>query len=156
MHAPGVARKMRVMIKVYTGGVFDILHSGHLSLLARAKALGDFLVVGIQTDEYVCNVRGKTAPIHTTEERVEQMRALPFADEVTTYESGIDPVTLSRIRPDIFVHGEDWLQQADRSAVITYMETHGIRMVLLPHVTGRSSSQIRKRIVEAATRTDLQ
>lgn len=138
------------MIKVYTGGVFDILHKGHFRLLSRAKALGDHLVVGIQADEAVCSVPGKERPINSTQERVDQMKALPFADEVIVYRSGTTPETIAAVKPDIFVHGEDWPHQTDRSKVIAYMEEHGIRLILLPRTEGVSCSDLKERIVASA------
>ncbi len=137
------------MVTVYTGGVFDVLHLGHLRLLARARALGDRLVVGVQADEAVCSIPGKRAPILSTEERVAQMRALPFADEVIVYHVSTNPETVARVRPDVFVHGEDWPRQTDRSRVIRYLEEHGIRLVLLPRTEGISCTDLRRRIVRA-------
>ncbi|MFH1046886.1 MAG: adenylyltransferase/cytidyltransferase family protein [Patescibacteria group bacterium] len=143
------------MVKVYTGGVFDILHRGHIRLLSRAKVLGDFLVVGIQSDEAVCSIPGKARPILSTEERVEQMKSLPFADEVIVYGDSTTPATIDRIKPNIFVHGHDWPLQIDRRAVISYMEEHGIKLVLLPRTEGISDTQIRERVIRETERVRI-
>ncbi len=139
--------------KVYTGGVYDILHRGHIRLLSRAKALGDYLVVGIQADEAVQAIPGKNRPVLSTEERVEQMKALPFADEVIVYHSAKTPETIAEIKPDIFVHGHDWPEQCDRSQVIKHMEEHGIKLVLLPRTENVSCTEIRKRILLSEKKT---
>src|SRR3989338_3232052 len=106
------------MIIVYTSGVFDILHRGHLNVLIKARALGDRLVVGIQKDKAVFESKGHF-PILSTRERIEQMRAFPFVDKVIIYHSGTDQTeALDSIKPDIMVQGDDWPLQTDRAKVI--------------------------------------
>lgn len=137
------------MTKVYTGGVFDLLHKGHFLLLARAKALGDYLVVGVQSDEAVCLVPGKRRPILSTQERIEQMRALPFADAVVVYGSSLSTEAIDAVRPDVFVHGDDWTDQTDRRPMMAELEKRGIRLVLLPRTPGVSDSEIMQRVAAA-------
>ena len=141
-----MADRMRKKIKGYTGGVFDLLHEGHLNLIRRAKSLCDYLVVGIQADEEV--VKMKPRPILTTEERVRQMEAIGMADEVIVYYDGQKPDALKKVNPDIFIHGSDWEDQTDRSEVLKYMEEKGIKKILLPRTEGISTSEILKRIKE--------
>ena len=130
----------------YTGGVYDILHEGHLNLLRRARALCDHLVVGIQVDEWVAKM--KPLPILNTEERVRQMKSIGIADEVVTYGDPQKPEALQRVKPDVFIHGADWEEQTDRSVVLEYMAKHGIDKVLLPRTDGISTSEIIRRIKE--------
>lgn len=134
-------------VKGYTGGVFDLLHEGHLNLLRRARKLCDYLVVGIQADEEV--VKMKPRPILNTQERVRQMEAIGIADEVIVYYDGRKPDTLKKVKPDLFIHGIDWEEQADRSEVLKYMEEQNIKKILLPRTEGISTSEILKRIKNA-------
>jgi len=134
-------------VKGYTGGVFDLLHEGHLNLLRRARKLCDYLVVGIQADEEV--VKMKPRPILNTQERVRQMEAIGIADEVIVYYDGQKPDTLKKVKPDLFIHGIDWEEQADRSEVLKYMEEQNIKKILLPRTEGISTSEILKRIKNA-------
>lgn len=134
-------------IKGYTGGVFDLLHEGHLNLLRRARKLCDYLVVGIQADEEV--IKMKPRPILNTQERVRQMQAIGIADEVIIYYDGQKPDTLKKVKPDVFIHGLDWEDQTDRSEVLKYMEEHKIKKILLPRTEGISTSEILKRIKNA-------
>jgi glycerol-3-phosphate cytidylyltransferase len=131
-------------VKGYTGGVFDLLHEGHLNLLRRARKLCDYLVVGIQADEEV--VKMKPRPILNTQERVRQMEAIGIADEVIVYYDGQKPDTLKKVKPDLFIHGIDWEEQTDRSEVLKYMEEQNIKKILLPRTEGISTSEILKRI----------
>ena len=135
------------MIIVYTSGVFDILHRGHLNVLIKARALGDRLVVGIQKDKAVFESKG-CFPTLSTHERVEQMRALPFVDEVIIYHSGTDQTeALDSIKPDIMVQGDDWPLQTDRAKVIEYLNNHNIKLVLIPYTKEISDTEIKRRII---------
>ena len=135
------------MTIVYTSGVFDILHRGHLNILTKARALGDRLFVGIQNDNAVFESKGYF-PALSTQERVEQMRALRFVDEVITYYSGTDQTeTLDSVKPDIMVQGDDWPSQADRTKVIEYLNNHNIKLVLVPYTKGISDTEIKRRII---------
>jgi rfaE bifunctional protein nucleotidyltransferase chain/domain len=134
------------MTIVYTGGVYDILHKGHLRLLKRAKSLGDFLVVGIEEDSSV--IKMKPRPILSTQERVEQMQELPFVDRVVTYSVDENTKILESIVPDIFVHGDDWEAQTDRTEMLDYMKENRIKVVYLPRTMNISDTEIKNRIYE--------
>jgi rfaE bifunctional protein nucleotidyltransferase chain/domain len=136
---------------VLTCGVYDVLHIGHINILRRAKCLGDHLVVGIQTDAWVMKTKSK--PILSTKERMEQMKALGIADKVISYtgsNSILKPFlnTLKKVKPNIFVHGEDWVKQHDTLEIKEYMKKHGIKIVLLPRTKGISSTDIKERITQ--------
>ncbi len=133
---------------VYTGGVFDLLHVGHLRRIRGARGLGSWLVVGVQTDEAVLASKGHR-PLLTTEERVEQIDALGWADEIVTYHSGTDGRIIEAVRPDVFVHGQEWLEEADRSAVLARLALCNAEVILLPRTPGVSSSDIRRRAADA-------
>lgn len=137
--------------RVYTTGVFDILHRGHLNILTQAAALGN-LVVGIMTDEGVEHAKGMP-PILTLTERDAQVRSLPFVHDVIHYEDVDQRLNYERLDPSIVVQGDDWLHSADRSQALAYFREHEIRLILLPRTPGISTTEIRRR-VERAPRRD--
>jgi rfaE bifunctional protein nucleotidyltransferase chain/domain len=140
-------------IKVMSSGVFDVLNLGHINILTQAKKLGDHLIVAIQDDESVKELKGKF-PVLTIQERIDQISALPFVDEIVTYKS-IDQRNLwSEIKPDVIVQGDDYIHSADRTDALKYLKENQIRLVLLPRTAGISSTEIKKRILES-NRKDL-
>src|SRR5262245_32084490 len=94
---------------VFTAGVWDILHVGHLNLLQRARALGDSLIVGVLTDEAA--ERYKPRPVMPFEERLELIRALRMVDDVVQVDDTNATAVLQELRPDILVHGSDILHK---------------------------------------------
>jgi cytidyltransferase-like protein len=139
-------------MRVFTTGVFDILHRGHLNILTQAAALGD-LTVGIMTDQGVEDTKG-ARPILTLEERDAQIRSLPFVDEVIHYTDVDQRSNYASIKPDIVVQGDDWLFSADRGTAIAYLREHGIRLVLLPRTQGISTTEIRRRVARSGRRDE--
>ena len=139
-------------MRVYTTGVFDILHRGHLNILTQAAALGD-LTVGIMTDQGVEDTKG-ARPILSIEERDAQIRSLPFVDEVIQYTDVDQRANYARIKPDIVVQGDDWLFSADRGPALDYLRENGIRLVLLPRTQGISTTEIRRRVARSGRRDE--
>lgn len=139
----------RLSMKVYSTGVFDVLHKGHINVLLRASELGE-LIVGLQNDEWVTKTKGM--PILTEQERKEQLEALPFVKEVILYGDPNQVPQLEKIKPDIMVQGDDWLQSGDRLETIAYMESHKIKLVLVPRTRGISSTEIRRRVAVSGRR----
>lgn len=126
------------MTKVITYGTFDLLHHGHRSLLERAKALGDYLIVGVTSESYD-RYRGKLNVQQTLMERVENVRALGLADEILVEEyegQKIDDIT--RLGVDIFAIGSDWVGQFD------YLKEY-CKVVYLERTKGISSTELRDR-----------
>lgn len=141
------------MKKIYTTGVFDILHRGHLNVLLEAKKLGDHLVVGVQDDEGVFQSKGKP-PTLSEFERVAQLEALPFVDEVRVYR-GVDQVPhLKDVQPAMMVQGDDWPRTGERNGILKYLDEQGIKLVLIPYTTDISSSEIKKRVLAQGERND--
>jgi D-beta-D-heptose 7-phosphate kinase/D-beta-D-heptose 1-phosphate adenosyltransferase len=96
-------------MKIFVNGTFDILHRGHLELLNYAKGLGDFLMVGIDTDERVSEKKGPTRPIHNQEERKFFLENLKSVDKVKFFSSDQELEELIKsFQPDIMVVGSDW------------------------------------------------
>lgn len=140
-------------MRVYTTGVFDILHRGHLNILTQAAALGE-LTVGIMSDQGVEDTKG-ARPILSLEERDAQIRSLPFVAEVIHYTDVDQRANYAALRPEIVVQGDDWLFSADRTPALNFLRDNGIRLVLLPRTQGISTTEIRKR-VERSRRRDEQ
>ena len=96
-------------IKVFVNGTFDLLHPGHIALLNHAKSLGDYVVVGIDTDDRVKEKKGSNRPIYNQEDRGLMLIALSSVDEVTYFSSDESLEALIKdVRPDIMMVGSDW------------------------------------------------
>lgn len=93
---------------VFTSGCFDLLHVGHIRSLEEARALGDRLIVALNTDASVRRMKGETRPIVTARQRAEVIAALACVDWVTTFGQATPRPTLALIRPDIYAKGGDW------------------------------------------------
>lgn len=124
------------MIKVITYGTYDLLHHGHKRLLERAKALGDYLIVGVTSDDYD-RTRGKINASQSLMERIEAVKALGIADEIIVEEyEGQKIDDIRRLGVDIFTVGSDWAGYFD------YLKEY-CRVIYLPRTEGISSSEIR-------------
>src|SRR5919197_6422128 len=93
---------------VFTNGCFDILHAGHIDLLRRARALGDVLVVAINSDASVARMKGPNRPIITESERAELLAGLEIVDFVCVFDEDTPLRAILEIHPDILVKGADW------------------------------------------------
>jgi D-glycero-beta-D-manno-heptose 1-phosphate adenylyltransferase len=130
---------------VFTNGCFDILHPGHLSYLEKARVLGDVLIVGINSDRSVRELKGGLRPIFDQEERCELLSGLESVSFVTVFDESTPRELIKVILPDVLVKGGDWpLEQiVGREEV----EASGGRVVALPFAEGYSSSAIIQRIL---------
>ena len=133
------------MIIVYTTGVFDMLHPGHLNILRRARALGDRLVVGIQDDESVAKQKNKK-PIMNCAERITMLESLPFVDVVFSYSNLDQRRILELMHPDIMVQGEDWQKTDDRKKILKFLKENNIRLIQFPYTKNISTTEIKMRI----------
>lgn len=128
------------MKKVITYGSYDLLHEGHIRLLKRAKALGDYLVVGVTSESYDRS-RGKLDVVNTTTERAEAVRALEYVDEVIIeYDKEQKAKDIQEMRIDIFAIGDDWVGSFD------YLSEH-CKVIYLPRTPAISSSKLREGLV---------
>ncbi len=93
---------------VFTNGCFDIIHIGHITLLEKAKSLGDILVVGLNSDESVKKLKGKERPIVPQNERAEILDSIKYVDYVVVFDELTPYKVITEIRPDIIVKGEDY------------------------------------------------
>ena len=129
---------------VYTSGTFDMLHFNHLKMINYARALGDILIVGVNTDELVASY--KSQPIIPFEERIALMNALKYPDIVIPQKTLNHTDKVKKLRFDIFVVGDDWVGKFD------YLEELGVDVVYFPYGDGISSSSLKERIYKRYTR----
>jgi rfaE bifunctional protein nucleotidyltransferase chain/domain len=123
---------------VATGGCFDLLHRGHISLLNQARALGDALVVCLNSDASVRRAKGAGRPLVPQEDRAKVLNALAAVDGVAVFEEKTPTSLLARLQPDIWVKGEDYANHILPEADV--VERNGGRVVLLPVVPGYSTT----------------
>jgi D-beta-D-heptose 7-phosphate kinase/D-beta-D-heptose 1-phosphate adenosyltransferase len=131
---------------VFTNGCFDILHAGHTALLRKARALGDALVVAVNSDASVRRLKGPNRPILSETERADLLAALEAVDYVCIFEEDTPRETILAIRPDILVKGADW----GPDAIIgrTEVEGWGGQVATVPLVAGQSTTGVIERILE--------
>ncbi len=129
---------------VFTNGCFDILHPGHIRYLRASKELGDFLIVGLNSDRSVRAIKGKNRPIMSQEDRAELLCALYFVDAVVIFDED-DPLNIIKeIVPDVLVKGGDWEEENIIGA--DFVKASGGRVERIPYVEGFSSTNIINRI----------
>jgi D-beta-D-heptose 7-phosphate kinase/D-beta-D-heptose 1-phosphate adenosyltransferase len=132
---------------VFTNGVFDLLHPGHVRYLQEARALGDLLVVGLNADESVRRNKGPLRPINPQDERAEVLAALASVDAVVIFSEDTPAEIVRLVQPDILVKGADW--PADQIVGRDTVEARGGRVVLVPVEPGYSTTAIVERIRNA-------
>ena len=129
---------------VFTNGCFDILHRGHITYLGRAKALGDILIVGVNSDEGIRRLKGPSRPINTLEDRIQVLAALSCVDHVIPFDEDTPCRLVEVVRPDIFVKGGDYTR--DRLPEAELVESLGGAVRILPFIADRSTTDIIERI----------
>lgn len=129
---------------VFTNGVFDLLHPGHLRYLQTARAHGDVLVVGLNSDASVRRNKGPERPINPEGERAEVLAALASVDAVSIFDDDTPADIIRRVQPDILVKGADW--PADQIVGRDTVEARGGRVVLEPVEQGYSTSALIEKI----------
>ncbi len=133
---------------VFTNGVFDLLHPGHLRYLQQARELGDVLIVALNTDASVRANKGPSRPITPETERGEILSALACVDAVTLFGEDTPHAIISAIQPDVLVKGADWAHDAIVGRDI--VEARGGRVVRIPVEQGHSTTAIVQRIRETS------
>jgi rfaE bifunctional protein nucleotidyltransferase chain/domain len=125
---------------VFTNGVFDLLHAGHIDLLTAARALGDSLVVGLNTDASVHQLKGPTRPIHSEADRAYVVAALECVDAVTVFDEDTPLELIMALHPDVLVKGGDYTP--DTIVGRTEVESWGGRVHVVPLTSGHSTTRI--------------
>ena len=133
-------KKARGLRVVFTNGVFDLLHPGHVRYLQTARSLGDVLVVGVNSDRSVRENKGPSRPIIPERERAEVLEALSVVDAAVIFDELTPQAIIDRLRPDILVKGADWA--ADAIVGRETVEAGGGKVVRVPIEQGWSTSAI--------------
>jgi len=128
---------------VFTNGVFDILHPGHLRYLQAARAHGDVLIVGINSDASVRRYKGPSRPITPEQERAEVLEALDCVDAVSAFDEDTPADIIRRVQPDVLVKGADWAP--DQIVGRDTVEARGGRVILEPVASGYSTTSLIER-----------
>ena len=135
---------------VWTNGCFDLLHVGHVRSFRDAKALGDILIVGINSDASVRSAKGDARPIVNQSDRAQLIAALEMVDYVTIFDESTPAAALSRLQPDIHCKGAEYADGArpmpERDIVLGY----GGQIRFLPFHPGRSTTELVDRIANSA------
>jgi len=132
---------------VFTNGCFDILHTGHIRLLKKAKSLGDLLIVGVNTDASVRRLKGKGRPFVKEKDRAEILSSLEMVDYIVLFSQNTPFELIKRVRPDILVKGGDYKTEEVVGRKI--VEREGGSVYIFPLVKGISTTEIAKRIKKA-------
>jgi D-beta-D-heptose 7-phosphate kinase/D-beta-D-heptose 1-phosphate adenosyltransferase len=132
---------------VLTSGCFDILHRGHVTYLSHAKALGDVLVVGVNTDDGVARLKGPERPLNPLEDRLQVLAALSCVDHVIAFDEDTPVELVEALRPDVFTKGGDYTRESllETEAV----ERNGGTVMILPYVVDRSTTRLITRAADA-------
>lgn len=123
----------------YTTGVYDMFHIGHLNILKRAKEQCDFLIVGVSTDDLVCDYKGKF-PIIPFNERIAIVEAIRFVDKVVPQTTMDKYDAWKKYHFDVLFHGSDWKNSDMYNDIIKQLKTVGVDVMFLPHTEGVSST----------------
>lgn len=129
---------------VFTNGVFDLLHPGHVRYLQEARALGNALIVGVNSDRSVRAIKGAGRPINPEGERAEVLLALACVDAAVVFDEDTPHDLISRIQPDVLVKGADW--GADAIVGRDVVEAGGGRVVRIRLAEGHSTTELIRRV----------
>ncbi|GBF08022.1 bifunctional protein HldE [Deinococcus aerius] len=132
---------------VFTNGCFDLLHRGHITYLNQAKALGDVLVVGLNSDDSVRRLKGPSRPINPTEDRAQVLAALSCVDLIVPFAEDTPIRLIEALRPDVYVKGGDYTRETLPEAPL--VEALGGEVRLLPYLEDRSTTGIIERVRRA-------
>ncbi len=138
---------------VFSNGCFDILHAGHVAYLTAARALGDVLVIGLNSDDSVRRLKGPNRPVCCEMDRAAVLSALQVVDGVTLFHEDTPEELIGILLPDILVKGADWAveQIAGARAVLE----HGGSVLTLPLLEGRSTTGIIEKIIQIHTTSSI-
>ncbi len=131
---------------VFTNGCFDLVHAGHATYLQFARAQGDVLIVGLNSDASVRRYKGEKRPIVDEQNRARMMAALECVDYVTWFDEDEPKQLVAELQPDVLVKAADWAHYVSGRDIV---EARGGRVVLAPMVAGLSTTKLIEKIVAA-------
>ena len=147
-------KKIRLELKkrgkkvVFTNGCFDLLHSGHIHIFREAKKQGNILIVAVNDDASVRNIKGSSRPIFSLDERLEILMALEEIDYLVSFSEETPQKIIASLLPDVLVKGGDW--RIDEVVGRKEVEEAGGKVVIIPYLRGYSSSEIINRIIKSS------
>jgi rfaE bifunctional protein nucleotidyltransferase chain/domain/rfaE bifunctional protein kinase chain/domain len=148
--AGGAGRRPPGVRTVATGGCFDLLHAGHVAMLHAARALGDRLVVLLNSDVSVRRLKGPGRPVMHQDERAGMLRALRCVDDVIVFDEDTPEAALARLAPDLWVKGADYA--ADDLPEAAVVRALGGEVATVPYVAGRSTTRLIQEVAAHAGR----
>lgn len=125
---------------VFTNGCFDILHAGHVRYLAAARALGDVLILGLNSDASVRRLKGETRPVNSEEDRAEVVGALASVDYVVIFGEDTAEELIAKVQPAVYAKGGDYTLETLPEARI--VESYGGEVAFIPLVEGKSTTNV--------------
>jgi D-beta-D-heptose 7-phosphate kinase/D-beta-D-heptose 1-phosphate adenosyltransferase len=131
---------------VFTNGCFDILHRGHVHVLRQAKAAGDLLIVALNSDRSVQEIKGAKRPVLPETDRIELIGAMEMVDYVIIFDEPDPSKLIAAIKPNVLAKGGDW--SAAKIIGADVVEQAGGRVVVIPYLQGFSTSEIIERIIK--------
>lgn len=134
---------------VATGGCFDLLHTGHVSTLQAARALGDCLIVCLNSDSSVRERKGDSRPLVSDQDRAHLLLALECVDAVVIFDESTPEPLLAKLRPDVWVKGGDY--RAEQMPEAEHLAAYGGQAVLVPYLDGRSTTELINTAAERST-----
>jgi D-beta-D-heptose 7-phosphate kinase/D-beta-D-heptose 1-phosphate adenosyltransferase len=129
---------------VFTNGCFDLLHLGHVHVLRQAKADGDVLIVGVNTDRSVKSIKGAARPILAEQDRSELIAAMEMVDYVVLFDEPDPCQLIAAVKPDVLAKGGDW--SAEQIVGADIVQAYGGRVRVIPYLKGHSTTEIIERI----------
>jgi D-glycero-beta-D-manno-heptose 1-phosphate adenylyltransferase len=139
-------------VVVFTNGVYDLIHPGHIRYLQSARALGDALIVGVNSDRSVRANKGPGRPVNPEAERAELIAALSCVDAAIVFDEDTPHEIIARLQPDVLVKGADWA--ADAIVGRDIVEARGGRVVRMPVEQGFSTTGLIERVRGSCTKED--
>lgn len=129
---------------VFTNGIFDILHAGHVRYLEKARSLGDILIVALNSDASTQRLKGPTRPVNPLKDRTEVVAALEAVSFVTWFEEDTPLNLITKILPDVLVKGGDY--EVKKIVGYDIVKANGGKTKVLPFLEGRSTSKVIEKI----------
>jgi D-beta-D-heptose 7-phosphate kinase/D-beta-D-heptose 1-phosphate adenosyltransferase len=142
--AIAAAARAKGQTVVFTNGCFDLLHRGHVHILRQAKAAGDLLIVGVNSDRSVKSIKAQQRPILPETDRVELIAAMEMVDYVILFDDPDPHKLIAAIKPQVLAKGGDW--SSDKIIGADIVEAAGGRVVVIPYLKGFSTTEIIERI----------